>query len=300
VPIECPSGYYCRAGLSDPIQCESLMMCRGEGHTFGRRLWFMLVMVFVLAAALFLVYVSLRWLVMKRKGKSTMASKKHSTLTRSCIKLIEEFTRRPARNRPMQGFTASMEYKEAASIEFQDLSMTINGSRLQVLDNVSGCFPSGSMVALMGPSGSGKTSFMNALANRGSYGSTTGSIKISGVQGCNFRTCPRLTGFVPQDDIMHDDLTVYDNLSFSAHLRLPSTVTDEQKDRIVEDVIQLIGLDSVRNSVVGSPEKRGISGGQKKRVNIGIELVAYPRILFLDEPTRCVCLFCSLTSIYNL
>lgn len=289
MPIECPLGYYCRAGLSNPIECNSLMTCSGEGNTFGRRSWFIVVMIFVLAATVFAIYLSLRWLAMTRMEKSTMASEKHRKTSSSCIKLAEEFTRRTAAlGGQMQGFTRSMKYTEASSIEFKDLSMTIKGSKLQVLDSVSGHFPSGSMVALMGPSGSGKTSFMNALASRGSYGITTGSVVLNGAQGINIGTYPRLTGFVPQDDIMHDGLSVYDNLSFSAHLRLPSTMTDEQKYNIIEDTLQLIGLDSVRNSVVGSPEKRGISGGQKKRLNIGIELVAYPRILFLDEPTRCV------------
>jgi ABC-type multidrug transport system ATPase subunit len=127
---------------------------------------------------------------------------------------------------------------------------------------------------------------MNALANRASYGVITGSVSLNGVEGDTIGKFPRLTGMVPQDDIMHDDLTVYENLSFSAQLRLPSSMTDEQKKAIVEDALHLIGLDLIRDSVVGSPEKRGVSGGQKKRVNIGIELVAYPRVLFLDEPTR--------------
>ena len=87
---------------------------------------------------------------------------------------------------------------------------------------------------------------------------------------------------------MHDDLTVYQNLYFSAMLRLPKDMPHAQKIGIIEDVIAILDLQNIRDSVVGggsSSAKRGISGGQKKRVNIGLELVSYPRILFLDEPT---------------
>ena len=142
-----------------------------------------------------------------------------------------------------------------------------------------------SLVNNRGPSGGGKTTFMNALSGRASYGVVTGEVSLNGVAGDTIGKFPSLVGFVPQDDIMHDDLTVYENIMYSARLRLPPSMDWAQKDAVIEDVLSLIGLDKIRDQRVGSPEKRGISGGQKKRVNIGIELVAYPRVLFLDEPT---------------
>ena len=101
-------------------------------------------------------------------------------------------------------------------------------------------------------------------------------------------------GFVPQDDVMHENLTVYQNLYFSAMLRLPRNMAHAQKIGIIEDVLAILDLNMIRNSVVGGggggkgevQDGGGrISGGQRKRVNIGLELVAYPRVLFLDEPT---------------
>lgn len=114
-------------------------------------------------------------------------------------------------------------------------------------------------------------------------------------------------GFVPQDDVVFERLTVYQNLYFSAMLRLPSNMSHSQKIGIIEDVLAILDLNGVRNSFVGNASGVGIgvggsgnsvggshsgqgcgsriSGGQRKRVNIGLELVAYPRILFLDEPT---------------
>ena len=83
---------------------------------------------------------------------------------------------------------------------------------------------------------------------------------------------------------MHDDLRVYENLLYSARLRLPSTMSAAQQRAIVADVMEILDLTRLRDVMVGSAEKRGISGGQKKRVNIVMELVTYPRVLFLDEP----------------
>lgn len=85
------------------------------------------------------------------------------------------------------------------------------------------------------------------------------------------------TGFVPQDDIMHDDLTVYENILFQAQLRLPTSISWPQQQMIIEDALTILGLQRVRNVIVGSPDRRGISGGQKKRVSIAMELVSYPR-----------------------
>ena len=141
-----------------------------------------------------------------------------------------------------------------------------------------------------------------------SYGDMFGSIKINGKVGRvdQLRT---LFGFVPQDDIVFSDLTVRENLRFSASLRLPphrwaaenskgeppSCGTFWKKVRFVEqaqrrrdivlDVLHVLGIDHIADEIVGDVEKRGISGGQRKRVNIGLEMVADPAVLFLDEPT---------------
>eukprot|EP00475_Leptophrys_vorax_P043971 TRINITY_DN8649_c0_g1_i2.p1 TRINITY_DN8649_c0_g1~~TRINITY_DN8649_c0_g1_i2.p1 ORF type:complete len:802 (+),score=209.56 TRINITY_DN8649_c0_g1_i2:52-2457(+) len=92
-------------------------------------------------------------------------------------------------------------------------------------------------------------------------------------------------GFVPQDDVCTEDLTVRENLYFNALLRLPTTFSYAKKEAIVDNVIKLLQLGRVQDTIVGSVVRRGISGGQRKRVNIGLELVALPNILFLDEPT---------------
>merc|ERR1712151_1049885 len=124
----------------------------------------------------------------------------------------------------------------------------------------------------------------NALCGRASYGNVTGSIKINGREG-GVQEFPKLVGFVPQDDVMHADLTVEQNIYYNAQLRLPRGTPKEDIRTHVSKVIAALGLERVSHIVVGDPEKRGISGGQKKRVNIGMELAAMPAIMFMDEPT---------------
>jgi ABC-type multidrug transport system ATPase subunit len=92
----------------------------------------------------------------------------------------------------------------------------------------------------------------------------------------------KVASLVPQDDTVHEDLTVRQNLVYNAMLRLPNTMSQQQKMAIVDDVIVILALGHIQDSIVGSVEARGISGGQRKRVNIGVELVADPDVLFLD------------------
>jgi len=94
-----------------------------------------------------------------------------------------------------------------------------------------------------------------------------------------------IVGFVPQDDIVHEDLTVREQIQISARLRNESSLSDSRIKRVANDVLNVMQIDHIQNSIVGGVEQRGISGGQRKRVNIGLELAAQPTVLFLDEPT---------------
>lgn len=96
-------------------------------------------------------------------------------------------------------------------------------------------------------------------------------------------------GFVPQQDILPPLLTVREAILFAANLRLPESVPAHEKVEMVERVIQTLGLEKVRDVRIGDGEKRGISGGEMRRVSIGLELVARPDVLILDEPTSGWC-----------
>jgi len=160
-----------------------------------------------------------------------------------------------------------------------------------VLDDVSLAIPAGSSVAIMGPSGCGKTSITNVLSGRAGYGNVVGNLRINSRSDISVQALAPVTGFVPQDDIMHRNLTVEENVAFSAHLRLPQCEDAlrraDQVQEAVDAVLHQLGLGGhkVRNTVIGDETARGVSGGQRKRVSFAMEFVSNPSLLFLDEPT---------------
>uniref|UniRef100_A0A8C1ZLS9 ATP-binding cassette, sub-family G (WHITE), member 2a n=1 Tax=Cyprinus carpio TaxID=7962 RepID=A0A8C1ZLS9_CYPCA len=137
--------------------------------------------------------------------------------------------------------------------------------------------------AILGATGSGKSSFLDVLAARKDPAGLSGEVLIDGApQPPNFKC---LSGYVVQDDVVMGTLTVRENLRFSAALRLPKSIRQREKDEKVEKLIQELGLSKVADSRVGTQLIRGVSGGERKRTNIGMELIIDPPVLFLDEPT---------------
>lgn len=153
-------------------------------------------------------------------------------------------------------------------------------NRKVVLDNVSGRVVPGEMMAILGPSGAGKTTLIEILAQKHKSGQMLGGVSFPGAGDK-----PPRVGFVPQQDILPPTLTVYETLLFAARLRLPEGVPDSEKSARVHDIMERLGIANLRDVRVGDGEKRGISGGEMRRVSIGLELVARPDVLLLDEPT---------------
>ena len=174
------------------------------------------------------------------------------------------------------------------NIEVRNLGLQLNSNGQAVLKGVNGTLQSGSVTALMGPSGAGKTTFLNTLSGRATYGKVTGEMLINGEER-ELNSISPLVGFVPQDDVMHRELTVRETLKYYARLRNRKTASHpwghDQIERRVQDVIEVLGIGHIVDSPIGDEAKRGISGGQRKRVNVGMEMVADPSLLFLDEPT---------------
>ncbi|KAF5949715.1 hypothetical protein HYC85_011708 [Camellia sinensis] len=151
-----------------------------------------------------------------------------------------------------------------------------------ILKGITGIVLPGEMLAMLGPSGSGKTTLLTALGGRLS-GRLKGTITYNGEPFSNI--IKRNTGFVTQDDVLYPHLTVTETLVFTALLRLPNTLTKLEKIVYAQAVITQLGLTKCRYNIIGGPFLRGISGGERKRVSIGQEMLINPSLLFLDEPT---------------
>jgi len=162
-----------------------------------------------------------------------------------------------------------------AGLSARRVSFELGGSRL--LNEVSLEVGPGQLCAIVGPSGAGKSTLLKVLC--GLRRPERGQVSIAGQAAHRATRAPDLIGYVPQDDIVHRALRVGDVFRYTAELRM-ANVSAAERARRVDDVLGLVDLQARRNLRV-----RQLSGGQRKRVSIGVELLTEPRVLFLDEPT---------------
>ncbi|KAJ2488186.1 hypothetical protein IWW37_004967 [Coemansia sp. RSA 2050] len=154
-----------------------------------------------------------------------------------------------------------------------------------ILNGITGEARAGEAIAIIGSSGAGKTTLLNALSGRIVGGRLSGQILFRGAKR-HPGSFKRVTAYVQQDDLMHPLLTVQETLAYASKLRLPnSQYTAERKAERVNTVIRQLRLEGARNTKIGDAATRGVSGGERKRVSIGTELLTDPSLLFLDEPT---------------
>ncbi|XP_071733951.1 pleiotropic drug resistance protein 1-like [Rutidosis leptorrhynchoides] len=184
---------------------------------------------------------------------------------------------------------------EPHSITFDDVKYSVDmpqemkeqgvtEDRLLLLKGVSGAFRPGVLTALMGVSGAGKTTLMDVLAGRKTGGYIEGDVKISGYPKKQ-ETFARISGYCEQNDIHSPHVTVYESLLYSAWLRLASDVDEDKRKMFVDEVMDLVELNPIKDALVGLPGVNGLSTEQRKRLTIAVELVANPSIIFMDEPT---------------
>mmetsp|Transcript_52174 Transcript_52174/g.93571 ORF Transcript_52174/g.93571 Transcript_52174/m.93571 type:complete len:895 (+) Transcript_52174:75-2759(+) len=225
------------------------------------------------------------------RRKSEKAAQKLEMLKstdQTLVKILQNFSIKQLDENKFRGISRKL---ETASLGFSDIRCSVKCARgeITVLENISGCFFAGNLSAIMGPSGTGKTTLIDVLTGKkhtDSKWTVEGQVFINGTEQ-QIKVLKPVMGFVPQDDLVHEGLTVRENISFSAAMRLPKGTSTIRMKKVTDDVLQVLQLEPKQNMIVGNRtlSGEGLSGGQKKRVNVGLELAACPTILFLDEPT---------------
>ncbi|KAI4351048.1 hypothetical protein L6164_005436 [Bauhinia variegata] len=179
-------------------------------------------------------------------------------------------------------------------LEFSDLSYSIIKKQKKdgiwikreayLLHEISGQAMRGEVMAIMGPSGAGKSTLLDALAGRIAQGSLEGLVRIDG-KPVTTSYMKMVSSYVMQDDQLFPMLTVFETLMFSAEVRLPPSISREEKKKRVFELIDQLGLQSATHTYIGDEGRRGVSGGERRRVSIGVDIIHKPSLLFLDEPT---------------
>ena len=169
-------------------------------------------------------------------------------------------------------------------VKAKNLYHEFNNGKTIALNDISFEIKKGEFMAIMGPSGSGKTTLLKTLL--GEIKPISADIKLNEYDFIkNFEYFQKYIAYVPQVDLLFENLTVYDNLYYAARLRLPHIKQKSELDKKIKSILQQVDLWEKRDLKVGTTENKILSGGQRKRLNIAIELLAEPAIIILDEPT---------------
>lgn len=274
--IQCPKGYWCGLGFSEPKKCTALMHCPAGTaipYDYGGLLG---VILLDLALVLFIV-------LLYRARLFSPVPVIPGTVCGEWSSMTEEEQSIVAR-----GMTESRGAMMPVDIQCKQLSLTIpaaEGKPAKVLlSGVEARIMPGRLTAVMGPSGAGKTMLISAILGKiPAAWHTTGSLLVNGLP--SIETLRHIVGYVPQEDTVHSELTVFENVAFHAELRLDRSWPEERRTEFTAMVMKALGLQAVVDVRVGDSEQKGISGGQRKRTSIACELVSAPAVLFLDEPT---------------
>ena len=171
-------------------------------------------------------------------------------------------------------------YRSGISVDASNVVITRGKGKKAFVtgNNISLNIKPGELVAIIGGSGAGKSTILNAMC--GYLPPSDGEVYINGIDLYqNFDSLKKLIGYVPQSDIVYDNLTLHDMLSYTAKLRLPKDTTEKEREAAIDRAISLVELTEKKNSYI-----KALSGGQKKRASIAVELLSDPNLLFLDEP----------------
>ncbi|KAL8735764.1 MAG: hypothetical protein Q9166_000627 [cf. Caloplaca sp. 2 TL-2023] len=247
-------------------------------------LWRNYGIILVLLGTLLVLNVYLSEKLMWGAGGKTVTYYAKETKARKALndKLMEKRRRRQLKQID-EGSDLNIESKAVLTWEALCYDVPVPSGQLRLLKEIYGYVKPGQLTALMGASGAGKTTLLDVLARRKNIGTISGDVLVDGISpGTAFQ---RGTSYAEQLDVHEATQTVREALRFSADLRQPFEVSQEEKYKYVEEVISLLEMEDIADAIIGDPET-GLAVEQRKRVTIGVELAAKPELLlFLDEPT---------------
>ncbi|EKD14657.1 uncharacterized protein L3040_000180 [Drepanopeziza brunnea f. sp. 'multigermtubi'] len=176
------------------------------------------------------------------------------------------------------------------SFVWREITVTVKdtktGEPKAILDKIEGVVRAGEVCALMGPSGSGKSTLLNVLAHReASSGARVEGVTLVNGASPSTTAFRRLSCYVEQEDALIGSLTVRETLHFAARLAHKNSLTKTERIKRIDALIESFGLRHQQHTLIGTPIRKGISGGQKRRLSVAAQLITAPKILFLDEPT---------------
>lgn len=297
--IQCPSGYFCRPKSTKPTPCPRLSTC-GKGSKEPETV----ITPYLFASLMVIIMVVINLSNLIRSTKCLLNGWKLGLENSSSPGPPLRSVYGAVRNVYGELYShASSQSPSHTSEQFRitplvRLELQNVGAPWLARNNAR--FASCKLNAIIGASGCGKSTFLDLLRGNIPNGKLTGVVyaKLEGheddimleidkiqrhTQWSAFQSLKKFRGYVPQDDVVYGELTVRENLKYSALIRLRDKGVDV--DQLVQYVIDALGMTAVADKIVGTVERRGISGGQRKRVNIGMEVVTLPSLLIMDEPT---------------
>ncbi|KAJ3201040.1 hypothetical protein HDU67_001638, partial [Dinochytrium kinnereticum] len=280
--LPCPPGHFCPRGTVKPIKCQFLSLCPA-GTTIQAHYGLLLIMLSIdVLIALVLFFKRIRELKranqplysifpsfivarfsrqQEKRQRNDPAGTALKIRDETFVDMNEAIKVETRVTKLVDGVREALGKDLRMDFSFSDLSLRLP-SGVTVLQGVSGEIKAGRMTAIMGPSGAGKTTFMNVLM--GKVTRTGGELRINGV-AAEMQKYKKIIGYVPQEDIMLRELTVRENITYSARVRLPGSWSSSKVAEHVDHVIDALSLKSVAESQIGDDFSRGISGGQRKR-----------------------------------
>ncbi|XP_042515074.1 ABC transporter G family member 37-like isoform X3 [Macadamia integrifolia] len=249
---------------------------------------------------------ALTYLRAPSKSRAMISSEKLSQLQDRSESIIEEELRiEPSSDSPLLSNVDESRYGvekkrgkmilpfEPVTLSFENVQYFVEvpqgmkgkgATHKQLLRDITGAFRPHVLTALMGASGAGKTTLFDVLSGRKTVGTIYGDIRVRGYPKVQ-DTFSRISGYCEQSDIHSSNITVEESVIHSAWLRLGSEISNDMKNAFVNEVLETIELDEIKDTLVGSPGISGLSIEQRKRLTFAVELVANPSIMFIDEPT---------------